>query len=120
MGSLETVRLMEDASRAEVEADVPSSERPAPAVPGRTRTAAIYEVTAYVLSISLRLGSNLILTRLLMPEAFGLMAMLNTVSFVLWMLSEVGLSEAVGTSRAIRCPDALGHGPPEPRRRVVA
>ena len=55
----------------------------------------MFEIVAYVLGIALRLGSNLILTRLLLPEAFGLMAMLTTVSFVLWMLSEVGLSEAV-------------------------
>ena len=40
---------------------------------------------------ALRLGSHLILTRLLAPEAFGLMAMLTTVQFLLWMLSEVGL-----------------------------
>jgi len=60
-----------------------------------TRSAAVFEIIGYVLTIAIRLGSNLILTRLLMPEAFGLMAMLNALQFVLWMLSEVGLSQAV-------------------------
>ena len=60
--------------------------------------AAVYEVAAYALRIVIRLGSNLVLTRLLVPEAFGLMAMLNTIAFMLWMLSEVGLSQAVTMS----------------------
>lgn len=40
----------------------------------------------------LRFGSNLVLTRLLFPEAFGLMAILSAVLVGLSMLSDVGLS----------------------------
>lgn len=71
------------------------AERRPDSLTSGTAHATLYEVGAYVLSVLLRLGSNLILTRLLMPEAFGLMAMMATVTFVLWMLSEVGLSQAV-------------------------
>lgn len=38
----------------------------------------------------LRLGSNLILTRLLFPEAFGLMALVNVVLFGAQMFSDIG------------------------------
>ncbi len=43
----------------------------------------------------LRLISNLILTRMLFPEAFGLMALVWMVLFALEMLSDVGLGPAI-------------------------
>ena len=43
----------------------------------------------------LRLGSNLILTRLLAPEMFGLMSIAATVATILAMLSDIGLRQAV-------------------------
>ena len=43
----------------------------------------------------LRLGSNLILTRLLVPEMFGLMSIATTVGTILAMLSDIGLRQAV-------------------------
>ena len=43
----------------------------------------------------LRLGSNLILTRLLVPEMFGLMSIASTVATILGMLSDIGLRPAV-------------------------
>lgn len=46
-------------------------------------------------SMSLRLASNLILTRLLMPEAFGLMAMVITVHVALELVSDVGIRLSV-------------------------
>lgn len=61
----------------------------------RVASAASLEVMSYGVSIILRLASNLILTRLLEPQAFGLMALLTTVQVVLSLLSEVGLSQAV-------------------------
>jgi lipopolysaccharide exporter len=39
----------------------------------------------------LRLGSNLILTRLLVPEAFGIVAIVSSIWYVLVMLSDLGL-----------------------------
>lgn len=44
---------------------------------------------------ALRLVSNLILTRLLFPEAFGIMALVWMVLFALEMLSDMGLGPAV-------------------------
>ena len=43
----------------------------------------------------LRLGSNLILTRLLFPEAFGLMTTLTVFNAGLVMLSDVGIEQSV-------------------------
>lgn len=43
----------------------------------------------------LRLGSNLILTRLLMPDMFGLMSIATTVGVIMVMLSDIGLRQAV-------------------------
>ncbi len=53
------------------------------------------EVAGFGAGQVLRLASNLILTRLLFPEAFGLMAMLSLVLFGLTMLTDVGLGPAV-------------------------
>lgn len=65
----------------------------------RIANAAIIEVAAYVVQIAVRLGSNLVLTRLLFPEAFGLMSLTQSILYVLWMLSDVGLSQAVVMSK---------------------
>lgn len=61
--------------------------------------AAFVEIVAYVATIALRLASNLLLTRLLFPEAFGLMALFHSVNYVLWMLSDVGIMQAVIMSK---------------------
>lgn len=44
---------------------------------------------------ALRLGGNLILTRLLFPEAFGLMALIHVVMTGLLMFSDLGLRAAI-------------------------
>ena len=46
-------------------------------------------------SQGLRLASNLILSRLLFPEAFGLMAIVNLVTLGLQMISNVGIRPAI-------------------------
>ena len=43
----------------------------------------------------LRLGSNLILTRLLVPDMFGLMSIATTVGVIMVMLADIGLRQAV-------------------------
>lgn len=48
---------------------------------------------------TLRLGSNLILTRLLVPEAFGLMALVSVLMTGLAMFSDVGITATVVQSR---------------------
>lgn len=47
----------------------------------------------------LRLASNLVLTRLLFPEAFGLMALVNIVLMGVQMLSDVGFHTAIVQSK---------------------
>ena len=55
----------------------------------------------------LRLGSNLILTRLLFPEAFGVMAMVSVFLTGLAMFSDVGVSPAIMHSKRGDEPDFL-------------
>jgi O-antigen/teichoic acid export membrane protein len=65
-----------------------------PPIQGTARNALI-ESIGYVLSIVIRLGSNLILTRLLFPDVFGLMSMVQLLLYSLHMLSDVGLNQVV-------------------------
>lgn len=55
----------------------------------------VYEVGAQFGRQGLSLVSNLVLTRLLFPEAFGLMQVVSIVLFGLTMLSDVGIVQAV-------------------------
>lgn len=56
---------------------------------------AAIEISAFGFGQLIRLASNLLLTRLLFPEAFGLMSILAAVLFGLQMLSDVGIQQAV-------------------------
>ncbi|WP_434063233.1 oligosaccharide flippase family protein [Gemmobacter denitrificans] len=62
---------------------------------------------AYAFSQVLRLGSNLILTRLLYPEAFGLMALVSVLLIGLSMFSDIGLGPAISQSDRGDEPDFL-------------
>lgn len=55
----------------------------------------LYELVGYGLATALRLGGNMILTRLLFPRAFGLVALVNIFNQGLVMLSDVGIEPAV-------------------------
>jgi O-antigen/teichoic acid export membrane protein len=72
---------------------------PSKAAPGELRRLALrgslYEMAGYGASQVVRLGSNLLLTRILFPEAFGLIALVNIFNTGLVMLSDVGLEPAV-------------------------
>lgn len=48
-----------------------------------------------VVGYALRLGSTLIMTRLLAPEMFGVMAVVTIIITILWMLSDVGLLPSI-------------------------
>jgi O-antigen/teichoic acid export membrane protein len=56
-------------------------------------------VGGYGVSQALRLGSNLILARLLFPEAFGIMALVSVLMIGLAMFSDVGITPAIMSSR---------------------
>ena len=59
----------------------------------------IWTTVGYGLQQVLRLGSNLILTRLLVPEAFGLMSLTFVFITGLELLSDVGLAPAIIQSK---------------------
>lgn len=54
---------------------------------------------SYAIAQGLRLVSNLILTRLLFPEAFGLMALVSVFLVGLAMFSDVGIGPAISQSK---------------------
>lgn len=55
----------------------------------------------------IRLASNLILTRLLFPEAFGLMTLVTVVTVGLMMFSDVGIGPSISQSKRGDDPDFL-------------
>lgn len=66
-----------------------------------------WTVLAFGALQALRLASNLILARLLFPEAFGLMALISVLIVGLAMFSDVGLSSSVMQSRRGDDPEFL-------------
>jgi len=56
---------------------------------------AFWTIAGYGGKQVLRLGSNLILTRLLVPEFFGLMALVNTVKIGLELFSDYGIAQSI-------------------------
>jgi O-antigen/teichoic acid export membrane protein len=56
---------------------------------------AVVEAAGFGLAQVIRLAANLVLARLLFPAAFGLMAMLSLVIYGIYMLTDVGIAQAV-------------------------
>jgi len=84
------------AASAEAAATVSApAARPAERLGRRLAQGALVEAVGFGTQQLLRFGSNLLLTRLLFPAAFGLMAMLSLVLYGLIMLTDVGLLQAV-------------------------
>lgn len=54
-----------------------------------------WTLAGYGVSMALRFGGNLILTRLLFPEAFGMMGIIQAVIFGIWMLTDVGIGPSI-------------------------
>lgn len=83
---------------------------PVPQAPLRRRMlrAAGWLVGGNLSSQLLRLLSNLVLTRLLLPEAFGLVAAVNTLYFALVMFSDLGVWQSVVKSQRGLQPAFLG------------
>jgi len=69
-----------------------------PGIVARALRGSAITALAYAGSQALRLASNLILARLLFPEAFGLMALVSVVLVGLQMFSDMGLSPAIARS----------------------
>jgi O-antigen/teichoic acid export membrane protein len=61
----------------------------------RAINGAIWTIVGYGGSQILRFGSNLILTRLLIPEYFGLMAIINTLLAGIHLFSDLGVGQSI-------------------------
>ena len=61
--------------------------------------ASVWTALGYGTSQALRLGSNLLLTRILFPEAFGLMALVNVFMQGLQMFSDLGIGPSIIQNR---------------------
>lgn len=73
----------------------------------RVGRSASWIVLGYGGSQAVRLASNLILTRLLFPEAFGLMALISVVTVGLTLFSDVGIAPSIAQSKRGDDPDFL-------------
>lgn len=62
---------------------------------GRSARAGAWSTAELVLAQGLRLAGNLVMTRLLLPEAFGLMAMVTTLQVGLTLVTDLGISRSV-------------------------
>lgn len=95
----------------------PAETEPGPAVAGpdeneaslgkRAVRSSIWTFAGYGGSMVLRLGSNLVLTRLLMPEIFGIMALVTVYLIALELFSDLGINASVIHSERGDDPDFL-------------
>src|SRR3954469_16370662 len=58
---------------------------------GRVLRAGAWTIAGHFVSQALRLASNLIMTRLLLPEMFGIMALANVILVGIQLMSDLGL-----------------------------
>jgi len=87
------IRAEEGSSRGEPAG--PAAAAPAPSLKSRVVGGSFWTVVRFGLTNLVRLATNIVLTRLLMPEAFGLMALVSTLMTGLAMFSDMGLSASV-------------------------
>lgn len=66
---------------------------------GKARRGALWVIIGYGGSQVLRLAGNLILTRMLFEEAFGLMALMSTVLIGLELFSDIGIGPSIIQSK---------------------
>ncbi|HZX32170.1 MAG TPA: oligosaccharide flippase family protein [Rhodocyclaceae bacterium] len=81
---------------------------PPPSLGKRILQAGAWSLSGYALSQTVRFGSNLVMTRLLMPEMFGIMAIANLLMVSLTLLSDLGLCQNIVQSRRGDDPVFLG------------
>jgi len=73
----------------------------------RVARGSAFTASGYAASQLLRLLANLLLTRILYPEAFGLMALVSVFMVGLVMFSDVGIGPAISQNRRGDDPDFL-------------
>lgn len=77
----------------------PGSLQSATSFVNRARWASAWTILAFGMQSALQLASNLLLTRILFPEAFGLMAVANVVLIGLAMFSDIGIKPSIIQNR---------------------
>jgi O-antigen/teichoic acid export membrane protein len=75
------------------------TSQPALALRARVLRAGGWTVAGFALSQAIRFAANLVMTRLLVPEMFGVMAIASMVMYGLALFSDVGLRQSVVQSR---------------------
>ncbi len=73
--------------------------RPAPSLRARAVRGSLFTAGGHSLAIVLRLGTNMVLTRLLAPELFGLMGLVNIFLNGLQMFSDLGVGPSIIQNR---------------------
>ena len=73
----------------------------------RAMRSSAWTIFGFVASQGIRFGSNLILTRLLFPEAFGMMALVTVAMVGLGNFSDIGTGPAIAYNRRGDDPDFL-------------
>lgn len=68
---------------------------------------AVWTIASYGFSLVLRLGSNLILTRLLVPEMFGLMTLVYVFITALHLFSDLGIGQSLIQNKRGEEPDFI-------------
>jgi O-antigen/teichoic acid export membrane protein len=72
---------------------------PGASLKGRALKGGVVALGGFGAAQALRLGSNLIMTRLLAPDAFGLMAVVLAIEILIGMLSDLGLDASIVRSK---------------------
>jgi O-antigen/teichoic acid export membrane protein len=75
----------------------PAASPAAAAVPLKQRflRAGSWTALSFAVTLVLRLGSSLVITRLLAPEIFGVMAVVTAMAVIATLLSDIGIRQAV-------------------------
>src|SRR5215831_18868714 len=76
-----------------------SGEPPSTSLKRRVLSAGAWSLGGYGLNLALRLGTNLLMTRLLVPDMFGTMAIATIVMSGLAMFSDLGLRQSIVQSK---------------------
>lgn len=103
-GSAEVASASADVARAATDAASASTSTgdaasPDAAFGGAVRRGTVWSLVGYGGSQAMRFGGNLLLTRLLHPEAFGTMALVNALLQGLQLFSDVGIGPSIIQNR---------------------
>ncbi|MGO4910066.1 oligosaccharide flippase family protein [Pseudorhodobacter sp. W20_MBD10_FR17] len=85
----------------------PQNDSPRPSILSRAARGSAWTAMSFVAAQGFRLISNLVLTRLLFPEAFGIMALVTMLLVGLTLFSDMGVGPAIMQSKRGDDPDFL-------------